>query len=90
MKSDDMVKKTVLITGGNGGIVINAVAPGPVERDMMAIIPEQRKKDIKNNVYTDRFAKPEVVAKAIYWLSTDCPEYINGACIDINNGVFPR
>lgn len=75
---------------GPKGIVINAVAPGPVETDMMAVIPEQRKKSIKNSVFIDRFAKAEEVAKAIYWLATDCPEYINGTCIDINNGAFPR
>jgi len=75
---------------GSKGIVINAVAPGPVETDMMAVIPEERKKDIKNSVFIDRFAKAEEVAKTIYWLATDCPEYINGTCIDINNGAFPR
>lgn len=75
---------------GPKGIVINAVAPGPVETDMLLVIPEERKKSIKNSVYINRFAKPEEVAKTIYWLSTDCPEYINGTCIDINNGAFPR
>lgn len=75
---------------GPKGIVINAVAPGPVETDMMAVIPNQRKKDIKSSVYLDRFAKPDEVAKTIYWLATDSPEYINGTCIDINNGSFPR
>lgn len=75
---------------GSKGIIINAVAPGPVETEMMNVIPEQRKKDIKSSVYLDRFAKPEEVAKTIYWLATDSPEYINGTCIDINNGAFPR
>ena len=75
---------------GPKGIVINTVAPGPVETDMMDVIPEQRKKDIKNSVFIDRFAEPEEVAKTIYWLATDSPEYINGTCIDINNGAFPR
>jgi 3-oxoacyl-[acyl-carrier protein] reductase len=75
---------------GPKGIVINAVAPGPVETDMLKVIPEDRKKAIKNMVYSGRFAKPEEVAKAIVWLVTECPEYINGTCIDINNGAFPR
>ena len=75
---------------GPMGIVINTVAPGPVNTDMLAIIPQARKESIKNAVYTNRFAEPEEVAKAIYWLATDCPEYINGTCIDINNGAFPR
>ncbi len=75
---------------GPKGIVINAVAAGPVETEMLEIIPESRKREIKNTVYTGRFAYPEEVAAAIYWLATECPEYINGTCIDINNGAFPR
>jgi len=75
---------------GPKGIVVNAVAPGPVETNMLKTIPEARKKAIKKIVYSARFAKPEEVAETIYWLSTDCPEYINGICIDINNGAFPR
>lgn len=75
---------------GDKGIVINAVAPGPVETDMLYVIPEARKEAIKKSVYTNRFAKADEVAKAIYWLATDCPEYINGTCIDVNNGAFPR
>lgn len=72
------------------GVVINAVAPGPVETDMMHVIPEARKQAIKSSVYTDRFAKPLEVAKAMYWLAVESPEYINGVCLDINNGAFPR
>ena len=75
---------------GPKGIVVNAVAPGPVETNMLKTIPEARKKAIKKIVYSARFAKPEEVAETIYWLSTDCPEYINGICVDINNGAFPR
>jgi 3-oxoacyl-[acyl-carrier protein] reductase len=75
---------------GPQGIVVNAVAAGPVETDMLAIIPEPRKKAIKEAVFTGRFAYPEEVAEAMFWLATDCPEYINGTCLDINNGAFPR
>lgn len=75
---------------GPKGIIINSVAPGPVETEMMKVIPEDRKKAIKSNVFLDRFAKPVEVAKTIYWLATESPEYINGTCIDINNGAFPR
>lgn len=75
---------------GPSGVVVNAVAAGPVETEMLNVIPEQRKKDIKKAVYTGRFAYPDEVANTIYWLATECPEYINGTCIDINNGAFPR
>ncbi|WP_028579222.1 SDR family NAD(P)-dependent oxidoreductase [Desulfogranum japonicum] len=85
----NMTKSFAKILGPDG-VVVNAVAPGPVETDMLHIIPEPRKKAIKSAVYTGRFAYPEEVAKAMFWLATDCPEYINGTCIDINNGAFPR
>lgn len=75
---------------GPKGIVINAVAAGPVETGMLAVIPEDRKAAIKSAVYTGRFAHPDEVAKAMVWLATDSPEYINGTCIDLNNGAFPR
>lgn len=75
---------------GPSGVVVNAVAAGPVETDMLNVIPEARKAAIKQAVYTGRFAQPSEVADTIFWLATDCPEYINGTCIDINNGAFPR
>lgn len=75
---------------GPHGIVVNAVAPGPIATDMLHSIPEARRKAIKDAVYTGRFGNPEEVADAMFWLATDCPEYINGTCIDINNGSFPR
>lgn len=72
------------------GVTVNAVAPGPTETDMMQVIPEDRKKFMKGLVYSGRFAKPEEVAKVIFWLGNDAPEYINGTCTDVNNGSFPR
>ena len=74
----------------NGKIIINAVAPSPVETDMLNIIPKARQEAFLQTVITKRFAKPQEVAKTIIWLATDSPEYINGICIDINSGSFPR
>ncbi len=73
-----------------GKIIINAVAPSPVSTDMLDIIPEERREAFLKTVITKRFAWPAEVAKTIVWLATDSPEYINGTCIDINNGSFPR
>ncbi|MFA7172570.1 MAG: SDR family oxidoreductase [Kiritimatiellia bacterium] len=75
---------------GSKGIVINAIAPGPVETNMLHVIPEARKKFIKEIVFTGRFAKPQEVASAIVWLATESPEYINGTCMDINDGSYLR
>ncbi|MBK5722301.1 SDR family oxidoreductase, partial [Dysgonomonas sp. Marseille-P4677] len=72
------------------GILVNAVAAGIVETDMMNNIPEERQKKILESVISKRFAKPIEIAETIFWLSTKSPEYINGVCIDINNGAFLR
>lgn len=75
---------------GSGGVVVNAVAPGPVATAMLDSIPEARKAAIKASVHSGRFAEPDEIAEAIVWLGTDSPPYINGICLDINDGAFPR
>lgn len=74
---------------GAYGITVNCVAPSPTETDMQKDNSEERKASLKNSA-TGRFATAEEVAKTIVWLATDCPEYINGTCIDINNCSYPR
>ncbi len=71
-------------------IIVNAVSPGPTETDMLNVIPEERKTNLKGGTYLQRFAKPEEIAEVIYWLATDAPEYLSGACIDLTNGSYPR
>jgi 3-oxoacyl-[acyl-carrier protein] reductase len=75
---------------GNKGIVVNAVAPGPAETDMLDFLQEARREGVMRSVYSGRFARPDEVAATIVWLATQSPEYINGTCIDLNNGAFPR
>jgi len=75
---------------GVDGITVNCVAPSAAETDMQNDNDEERKKAFKAAVVTNRFAEPEEVAKSIVWLAHDCPEYINGITIDINNTSYPR
>jgi len=73
-----------------GKVVINAVAPSPVETDMLETIPLERREAFLKTVVLNRFAKAEEVAKTIVWLATESPEYINGTTVDINNGSYMR
>ena len=77
-------------TLGVDGISVNCVAPSAAETDMQNDNEESRKKAFKAAVVTNRFAEPQEVAKSIVWLATDCPEYINGITIDINNTFYAR
>ena len=74
----------------DGNIIINAVAASPVETDMLQSIPKPRREAFLANTITKRFALAQEVAKSMFWLATDAPEYMNGTCIDINNGSFAR
>ncbi|MFO7831817.1 MAG: SDR family oxidoreductase [Desulfuromonadaceae bacterium] len=75
---------------GPDDVLVNAVAPSPVETDMLEVIPQHRRETFKESVINKRFATAAEVAEAIGWLGTTSPAYINGICIDINNGAFPR
>ena len=82
------VTKSVAAIVGKDGVLVNAVAPGPVETEMIhnTNIPE-RFEQVKSRTYLNRVAEPEEVAEVIYWLATDVPVYVNGETIDINNGA---
>jgi 3-oxoacyl-[acyl-carrier protein] reductase len=75
---------------GGDGIVINCIAPSPVETEMQKDNSEERKVEFKKTVVTGRFAMASEIATTIVWLATDCPEYINGTTTDINNCSYPR
>jgi len=73
-----------------GKVILNAVAPSPVDTDMQKVNTEERKEAFRKTVITGRFATAEEVAETMFWLATSSPEYINGTTVDINNGSFPR
>ena len=75
---------------GSRGVVANSVAPGPVETEMMASIPQDRKDRLKAATINQRFCTAEEVAKTVCWLAIDAPAYINGEVIDMNNGMNYR
>lgn len=75
---------------GKHGIIVNAIAPGIVETSMLNSIPKDRQESVLRSVQSGRFARSEEIANTILWLSTESPMYINGTCIDINDGAFPR
>ncbi len=75
---------------GPHGILVNAVAPGPTKTRMYDQLPQSRRDEVMRAVYSGRVCEPDEVASAIYWLGSDCPEYVNGTTLDVNNGSYPR
>jgi 3-oxoacyl-[acyl-carrier protein] reductase len=75
---------------GPGGVVINAVAAGPVETEMLHVIPEQRKKTLKELcIQGDLPILRKWQLPFIGWRQ-NARNTSMGTCIDINDGAFPR
>jgi 3-oxoacyl-[acyl-carrier protein] reductase len=72
---------------GGRGITANVVAPGFIETDMTAELPEAQQAEYKKNIPAGRFASPSEVAKVIVWLAGDDAGYISGAVIPVDGGL---
>jgi 3-oxoacyl-[acyl-carrier protein] reductase len=72
---------------GSRSITANVVAPGFVDTDMTAALPEERKKEILASVPLGRYASPEEVAGVVTWLASDAGAYVTGAVIPVDGGL---
>ena len=72
---------------GGRGITANVVAPGFVETDMTAALPEDRKKVYLAGIPAGRFASPDEVAAAVRFIASEDAAYITGAVIPVDGGL---
>ena len=72
---------------GGRNITANVVAPGFIETDMTAELPEEQQAAYKKSIPAGRFASPAEVAKVITWLASDDAAYISGAVIPVDGGL---
>lgn len=72
---------------GSRGITANVVAPGFIETDMTAALPEEQQEQYRKNIPAGRFAQPGEVAKVCAWLASDDAGYISGAVIPVDGGL---
>lgn len=69
-------------------ILINAVAPGFIETDMTAAIPEAPRADVKKMIPLERLGTPDDVAGAVAFLVSKDADYITGQVIHVNGGLY--
>ena len=72
---------------GGRGITANVVAPGFIETDMTAALPEETQRTYKAAIPAGRFASPEEVAAAVRFLAGPDAAYISGAVIPVDGGL---
>ena len=69
------------------GITANVIAPGFITTDMTAAIPEDAQKAMLAQIPLERFGKPEDIANAVVFLSSDAAGYITGQTLVVDGGM---
>jgi 3-oxoacyl-[acyl-carrier protein] reductase len=72
---------------GGRGITANVVAPGFIDTEMTAVLPDDQKKAYLANIPAARFARPEEVASVVRFVASDDAAYITGAVIPVDGGL---
>ena len=72
---------------GSRGITSNVVAPGFVDTDMTAVLTEERKAEILQQVPLGRYASVDELAAVVTFLASDAAAYITGAVLPVDGGL---
>ncbi len=72
---------------GARGINVNVVAPGYVETEMTAALPEAARDAMLNAVVLGRAASPKDVANAVLFLSSAASDYVTGHVLHVDGGL---
>ena len=70
------------------GITVNCVAPGFTETEMVMAIPEKVRNRLLEQIPMKRFGRSEEVARACVYLCSMDGDYMTGAELSINGGLF--
>ncbi len=73
---------------GRQGVLVNAVAPGLIETDMLAGLSADRRKELLRDIAVGRVGTPEDVAPVVAFLASPDAGYISGQIIGVDGGLF--
>ena len=68
-------------------ITVNTVAPGLIDTDMTAILPERQRESLIESVPLGRLGHPNEVAALVAFLASDAGSYITGQVLHVNGGM---
>ncbi len=72
---------------GRKGIRANAIAPGFINSDMTAVLPDKVKEQMLAQIPMNTFGNPRDVANAVVFLASDKASYITGQILTVDGGM---
>lgn len=69
------------------GVTVNAVAPGYIDTQMTAILPDKVKENVLAEIPLGRIGAPEDIAHAVVFLASDGASYVTGQTISVDGGM---
>ena len=80
--------KSVALELGSRNIRCNAIAPGFIETEMTAALPEETVAGWRNAIPLKRGGTPEDIANACVFLASDMATYITGQTLNVDGGML--
>jgi 3-oxoacyl-[acyl-carrier protein] reductase len=80
--------KTLAREYASRGITVNTIAPGFIETDMTADLPQAARDGILTQTPAGRIGRPEEVAAAVLFLASDEASYVTGQTLGVNGGMY--
>ena len=73
---------------GSRNITVNCVAPGFIETDMTAVLPEDQQKALNAQIPLGHMGKPQDIAHAVAYLASREAGYVTGQELHVNGGMY--
>ena len=68
-------------------VTVNAVAPGFIDTDMTAVLPEKAREAMLGSIPMGRLGRPEDVAKAVAFFAGEASGYVTGQVLCVDGGM---
>ena len=82
------MSKSLAIEYAKKNINVNCISPGFISTAMTDQIDEKFKQTIIAKIPSNRLGKPEDIANAVIFLSSNTSDYINGETLHVNGGMY--
>ncbi|AKM08391.1 acetoacetyl-CoA reductase [Pelagerythrobacter marensis] len=78
--------KALAQEGARCGVTVNAIAPGYIDTDMVAAVPEPVLEKIVAKIPVGRLGQAEEIARGVAFLTSDQGGFVTGSTMSINGG----